>query len=180
MYSVAITNVNIRERLAGETYTAATYIVEMILDVTITEPDPEYNIALNYREQGGTMLGSGPISKISGFNASGWLDPGSNQTVEIHFGDYGDRYDPLNPTVPFEFEFFIDDVPSDGTTNWTSAILTWNWPVPDPVNTGFKAWTTLEEYNVATGAATGNTKPNDSGDPDYVAPVYDPAICPLP
>lgn len=49
-----------------------------------------------------------------------------------------------------------------------------------PQNTGFKAWTTLEEYNVATGQTTGRTKPNDPADPDYAPPVYDPDTCPLP
>lgn len=47
-------------------------------------------------------------------------------------------------------------------------------------NTGYKAWLTLEEYDINTGLATGNYKPNDSGDPDYVAPVYDTTMCPLP
>lgn len=48
------------------------------------------------------------------------------------------------------------------------------------VNTGYKAWTTLEEYQPDTGLATGNTKPNDPEDPDYVGPVYDTDYCPLP
>lgn len=47
-------------------------------------------------------------------------------------------------------------------------------------NTGYKAWYTLEQYNTVTGAATGTTKANTSGDPDYVAPVYDVSSCPLP
>lgn len=47
-------------------------------------------------------------------------------------------------------------------------------------NTGYKGWNTLEEYNINTGQATGNTKPNVEGDPDYVAPVYDDVICPIP
>lgn len=50
-------------------------------------------------------------------------------------------------------------------------------------NTGRVIYQNLEEYNVATGQATGVTKPNDLGDPDYVAPVDDseePSIsCPL-
>lgn len=49
-----------------------------------------------------------------------------------------------------------------------------------PQNTGYKGWTTLEEYDLETGIATGNEKPNDSADPDYVAPVYDTTACPLP
>ncbi len=46
-------------------------------------------------------------------------------------------------------------------------------------NTGDKGWTTLEQYNTATGEATGTTKPNVEGDPDYVAPVNDQATCPM-
>jgi hypothetical protein len=46
-------------------------------------------------------------------------------------------------------------------------------------NTGNKAWTTLEQYDVATGVATGIVKPNTIGDPDYVAPVPDTELCPL-
>ena len=51
---------------------------------------------------------------------------------------------------------------------------------PQPQNTGYKAWTELEEYYLDDGTPTGNSKLNDSADPDYVAPVYDTATCPLP
>lgn len=47
-------------------------------------------------------------------------------------------------------------------------------------NTGYKVYNTLEEYDTATGVATGNTKPNVDTDPDYVAPVYDTTTCPIP
>lgn len=53
-------------------------------------------------------------------------------------------------------------------------------PLPVLENTGFKAWTTLEEYYIDSGQATGNEKPNNPGDPDYIAPIYDPTTCPLP
>lgn len=46
-------------------------------------------------------------------------------------------------------------------------------------NTGFKAWTTLEEYDTISGLATGKEKPNTPGAPDYFPPVYDPSTCPL-
>jgi hypothetical protein len=46
-------------------------------------------------------------------------------------------------------------------------------------NTGYKAWSTLEEYFTDTGDATGITKPNVDTDPDYVAPVYDTTMCPV-
>jgi hypothetical protein len=47
-------------------------------------------------------------------------------------------------------------------------------------NTGFKAYTNLEQYYVDSGVATGTTKTNSISDPDYVAPVWDPFYCPLP
>lgn len=45
-------------------------------------------------------------------------------------------------------------------------------------NNGLLQYATLEQYNIDTGVATGNTKPNTVGDPDYVAPVEDAATCP--
>lgn len=47
-------------------------------------------------------------------------------------------------------------------------------------NTGYKAYTNLEQYYINSGIATGVTKTNSISDPDYVAPVYDTAYCPLP
>lgn len=47
-------------------------------------------------------------------------------------------------------------------------------------NNGQQGWTVLEQYNVATGVATGVEKPNDIGDPDYVEPVTNTTACPLP
>lgn len=46
-------------------------------------------------------------------------------------------------------------------------------------NTGKKIVLTLKEQYVATGIATGNTKPNTIGDPDYIAPSTDLAACPV-
>jgi len=45
-------------------------------------------------------------------------------------------------------------------------------------NTGMKGWTTLEEYYLDDNSATGYTKPNIPGDPDYVEPVEDLTFCP--
>lgn len=46
-------------------------------------------------------------------------------------------------------------------------------------NTGFRAFADLQEYNTDTGTPIlGSTKANDSGDPDYIAPTSDEAICP--
>lgn len=47
-------------------------------------------------------------------------------------------------------------------------------------NTGFKAYTDLEQYYLDNGVATGVTKPNSPSDPDYIAPVLDLVFCPLP
>lgn len=45
-------------------------------------------------------------------------------------------------------------------------------------NTGRKIYADLEQYYLSTGASLGVTKPNDFGDPDWVPPVNDPAMCP--
>ena len=47
-------------------------------------------------------------------------------------------------------------------------------------NTGFKAYTNLEQYYLDNGVATGVTKVNNPSDPDYIAPFLDLAFCPLP
>jgi hypothetical protein len=47
-------------------------------------------------------------------------------------------------------------------------------------NTGFKGYSTLEQYYTNNGSATGVTKANTWGDPDYIAPVYDLSACPKP
>jgi hypothetical protein len=45
-------------------------------------------------------------------------------------------------------------------------------------NTGYTGYTTLEEYFVDNGLATGSWKNNLSSDPDYVAPIWDTGSCP--
>lgn len=45
--------------------------------------------------------------------------------------------------------------------------------------TGYKGWSTLEEYVLGLNTLTGNEKPNLEGDANYAAPVYDPTTCPL-
>lgn len=45
------------------------------------------------------------------------------------------------------------------------------------LRTGMRAFDTLEEYYVANGEATGNTKPNVPTDPDYVPPIEDQELC---
>ena len=45
---------------------------------------------------------------------------------------------------------------------------------------GYKAYANLEQYYLDNGVSTGITKPNNYGDPDYVAPVWDTDFCPLP
>ena len=47
-------------------------------------------------------------------------------------------------------------------------------------NTGFKAYTNLEQYYLDNGVATGVTKTNSVIDPDYIAPTLDLIFCPLP
>lgn len=45
-------------------------------------------------------------------------------------------------------------------------------------STGYLEWMTLEEYDTYSGVATGLTKPNVLGDPDYVAPAVNHSECP--
>lgn len=45
--------------------------------------------------------------------------------------------------------------------------------------TGEVGYTLLSEYDNISGSFTGNTKPNDPLDPDYVAPVMNTDVCPL-
>jgi len=48
------------------------------------------------------------------------------------------------------------------------------------MSTGFLAYSNLEEFNINGGNSTGITKPNNTSDPDYVAPVFNTDACPLP
>lgn len=51
---------------------------------------------------------------------------------------------------------------------------------PDTSNTGYKGYSEIEEYYLGEGeVATGVRKPNDVGDPDYIAPVEDTDTCPV-
>lgn len=47
------------------------------------------------------------------------------------------------------------------------------------VRSGYKGWSILEEFDNISGTFTGNTKPNDPEDPDYVEPVEDLDSCPI-
>jgi len=46
-------------------------------------------------------------------------------------------------------------------------------------NTGRLIYQNLEEYFKDTGVATGNEKPNDPNDPDYIPPEEDLVACPI-
>jgi hypothetical protein len=45
---------------------------------------------------------------------------------------------------------------------------------------GIITYTTLEQYYLDNNASTGITKPNNIGDPDYIAPALNLTLCPLP
>jgi len=45
-------------------------------------------------------------------------------------------------------------------------------------NTGYVGYSTLEQYIISNGTATGVTKPNISSDEDYIGPVKDESVCP--
>ncbi len=66
----------------------------------------------------------------------------------------------------------------DGITNIASQYLPYPTRLLVGGNTGEKGYTNLQEYNTVTNIPTGNTKPNDSGDPDYIEPVADTTTCP--
>ena len=46
-------------------------------------------------------------------------------------------------------------------------------------NTGRKIYQWLVEMDSSTGLPTGNRKPNDPEDPDYIPPVTDVTSCPI-
>lgn len=148
-----------------------TFEVTFIIDVNNTS-DQFGNIVLNMRKQGDAVIRS--------FE--------STDTVTVWQGQLQYSYVRSRNHIGFwvqgavyEFEMYFDNLATQESVMATP----WLTPITyleeyTEVNTGYKAWATLEQYNVATGVATGTTKPNDPGDPDYVAPVYDPATCPLP
>lgn len=49
--------------------------------------------------------------------------------------------------------------------------------IESDVRTGYMGWSDLEEFDTFTNQPTGNTKPNDPSDPDYIAPSWDPVSC---
>lgn len=90
------------------------------------------------------------------------------------------NYDP-NATVDDGSCIFNYGCTDPNATNYDpSAVIDDGSCTYAPVNTGYKAWATLEEYHIASGLPTGQTKPNAESDPDYVPPVHDPITCPLP
>ena len=52
--------------------------------------------------------------------------------------------------------------------------------MPTSVNTGYVAYSNLEEYFLDNGQNTGNVVYNFPDNPNYVIPYYDPTQCPLP
>jgi hypothetical protein len=176
VYSVELIDVKVRPRLPEENYTAAANIVELQLRVSINDAYPLYSIDGNIRNQSSVWSGFGSKDYLEGFNQDNYLENGNNQVVRFNFGDYANKYDPANPDRPLEFQFLINNHLADGVINYTSPVLIWYFV---EMNSGYKAWTTLEQYRTDTGELTGVTKPNDPSDPDYVAPILDTDSCPL-
>src|SRR5690606_33309794 len=86
-----------------------------------------------------------------------------------------------------QYEVFVDGV-SQGVRNVCLTVVYQEgpkaWRPIDPfcvlengARNGYQGWNTLEEYDTYHGDATGITKPNVPGDPDYVAPVYNLSAC---
>lgn len=69
--------------------------------------------------------------------------------------------------------------PSEIATPSETGSVLFYIPNPSPLFTGMRTVLTLEEYNVDTNVATGSTKPNTIGDPDYIAPALDLTLCPV-
>lgn len=106
-------------------------------------------------------------TKTIEFDVNGYTFKGSNQIWNYVDGE------PLRGFIAF---LELPNVRYLETTWGTAKTVPWNYAP----NTGYKAWFELEEYYLDDGTATGNTKPNDPADPDYVAPIYDTSACPLP
>lgn len=156
----------------------------------------KYDVSI---EQHDNVISDTPISE------SGWQNdmdaiPSSGVTYTIISGpSHGDLdvsgavadYTPDNgysgPDT-FSYEVFVDGQ-SVGTRNVCLTVVYQEGPrawrpigqfcaLVDGARNGYSGWSTLEEYDTYHGTATGNTKPNTIGDPDYVAPVYDAVSCP--
>jgi len=137
---------------------------------------------------------------------SGWSNdmeelPTSGVTYSIVSGPSHGTLDTTNPVVPiytgdpgysgpdtFSYEIFVDGI-SVGVRNVCLQVVyqegpkAWRPISPtcvldeDGVQTGYKGWNTLEQYDTYSGNVTGVTKPNSPSDPDYVSPIYDPMAC---
>lgn len=139
------------------------------------------------------------------FSEAGWereVDelPSTGVTYTIATHPTHGSLDLTDPSIPvytpdtgysgpdtFSYEVFVDGV-SQGirnvclTVDYVEGPKAWRPVNPvcvlnDGVRTGFKEWTTLEEYDTYHNTVTGVTKPNVPGDPDYVAPVWDATTC---
>lgn len=66
--------------------------------------------------------------------------------------------------------------PGSPSTNGTFTLYSVN---PDALNTGEVKVLTLKEVNLNTNVPTGNVKPNEVGDPDYIADYQDNTACPI-
>jgi len=74
----------------------------------------------------------------------------------------------LNPTTcpTYQTEWIVDEDSAHCELN-------------EGENTGYKIYDTLLERIIGTNNFTGQTRPNTQGNPDYVAPVQDPEMCPV-
>lgn len=126
-----------------------------IIDIEITQP-PDLVVT-------GVVTGGSIDVSVSGGVAPysyAWADgPTSQDRTLLNAGDYT-----------------ITVTDANGCTQQETFTVT----QLDPLNTGYKAWSTLEQYRTDTNAAVGVEKANDPEDSDYIAPEYNPTDCPLP
>jgi hypothetical protein len=114
------------------------------------------------------------ITFVGAFSFENW-----QQTVDTYIVDVNDT-EVLLGVVNTQIEHYTyNPYPAvDGTTNTAIQYLPYPTRLLVSGNTGEKGFNTLQQYNTSTGNATGTTKPNDIGDPDYIAPGPDTTTCP--
>lgn len=140
--------------------------------VSVTESDMKiYVKQLNLENQSSSAgFSSHTVENIVDFT----VDPAG---VEVLLGQVQQQLIVQSYETPWDGTGF----PTVAATNTTNSSYT-VYPTHQLTsgNTGFRAFNDLQEYNSDTNTPIMpvSTKPNDSGDPDYIAPTSDEGICP--
>lgn len=140
--------------------------------VSVTETD--LKIYLKRRDNINTSSSSGSTDQVVENMIPFTVDPAG---VEVFLGQVMQQNVVQAYEVPWDGTGF-PAVASTSTSNYVYTIY------PDHQltsgNTGYRGFSNLQEYNSDTNTPIMpvSTKPNDSGDPDYIEPYLDPATCP--